>query len=113
MGGIMIVIGLGLAVVIMTAAIRAPQQGLRVAAGILSLVVLGVCFMLSSVRYVGESQVGIIGLTGSVHTAPHHRDGDFVFFGEFGHFTHILRQIHKFCIFDPGTTGAGDDIQPF
>ena len=66
MSGLMVLMGFVIAVVIMTMAIRFPAASasarttIRTAAGVMSLVVLAVFIVLSSVRFVGEHEVGVV-----------------------------------------------------
>ncbi len=61
MSAMLIVVGLGLAVAIVAAAARLPgQRNVKGAAVVTALVVVAVSVVASSVRYVGEDQVGIV-----------------------------------------------------
>ncbi|MEE8460468.1 MAG: SPFH domain-containing protein, partial [Phycisphaerales bacterium] len=60
MGGFAIIVGMAIAIAILVGSSRAPVPGLRVAAAVLALVVFLVSVVFSSVRFVGESNVGII-----------------------------------------------------
>ncbi len=59
MSGLVIVVGLGLAVVILSAAGKVPRLH-RSAAAAAALLVLGAAIVFSSVRHVGESEVGLV-----------------------------------------------------
>ncbi len=60
MGGFAIIVGLGVAIAILVGSSRAPIPGLRVAGAVMALVVFALSVVFSSVRFVGESNVGII-----------------------------------------------------
>ncbi len=65
MSGIIIVVGLGLAVAIVVAAVRSTMDrpgaaAVRGVAGLLALVVLFFFFALSSFRHVGDNEIGVI-----------------------------------------------------
>jgi uncharacterized membrane protein YqiK len=60
MSALVILIGLALAVIIVTAATKVPGQSVRGAAAIAALLVFAASIMLSSVRYVGDDKTGIV-----------------------------------------------------
>lgn len=60
MSGLLIIAGLGLAVAIIVAGTRLPAQNARGAAVLLALMVAAAGIVASSVRYVGEDEVGIV-----------------------------------------------------
>ena len=75
--GVVIVVGLGLAIAIVVAAVKYPAAspraaaGLRAGAGVVALVVLAASVVLSSVRLVGENQIGVVNkLIGGGSLAP-------------------------------------------
>ncbi len=60
MGGFAIIVGIAIAIAILVGSARAPVPGLRGAAAVLALVVFVVSVVFSSVRFVGQSNVGIV-----------------------------------------------------
>ena len=65
MSGFVIVVGLFLAVSIIVGTVRATvgrvgAGGLRVAAGVVALIILALTAVMSSVRYVGKDYIGIV-----------------------------------------------------
>ncbi|MHC4275653.1 MAG: hypothetical protein ACYSUR_18580, partial [Planctomycetota bacterium] len=60
MGGVVILMGLALAVIIVTASTKVPDRTVRGAAAIVGLVIFLASIALSSVRYVGEDEIGIV-----------------------------------------------------
>jgi uncharacterized membrane protein YqiK len=60
MGGLVILIALALAVIIVTMATKVPSQSVRGAAAVVALIVFVASVAISSVRFVGEAQVGIV-----------------------------------------------------
>ena len=60
MTGIMLLIGVVLAIAIVSGAMRVESKTIRAIAGVFALVVLFIFTALSSIRYVGEDQVGVI-----------------------------------------------------
>ena len=60
MTGIMLLIGVVLAIAIVSGAMRVESKTIRVSAVAFALVVFFIFTALSSIRYVGEDQVGVI-----------------------------------------------------
>ena len=60
MGGFAIIVGMAIAIAILVGSARAPVPGLRGIAAVAALVVFAVSVLFSSVRFVGESEVGIV-----------------------------------------------------
>jgi len=57
---ILIVVGLVLAVTIVTSAFKVPQKSVRAAAGVVAIIVFGAFFTASSMRYIGEDEIGVV-----------------------------------------------------
>lgn len=60
MTGLMLLIGFVLAIVIVSAAWRVPHNAIRAGAGAVALLVLLVFIALSSIRHVGENELGVV-----------------------------------------------------
>src|SRR5690606_6806333 len=58
-----------------------------------------------------QTQVRIVGLTGSIDSATHHGDGDRVLPRVFGSRLYLLGEFHEGTVFDTRAAGAADDVQ--